>query len=122
MAQLKTISNETDVFSWLEGELLRGQLRLEAASLSQIMDCLDVWRKHQTTEARNDVYQWDSWLFALRDSEEVRSQHRQMGKSLCQLLAELDYSLPDKSEDLTWPIAWSWAGLGLSLTKFEGES
>ncbi len=119
LAQVQKISNESDVFTWLEGELLRGQLRIEAASLSPIMDCLDTWQRNKTFQAKQVVYEWDSWLMALRDSVEVRSQQRQMGKSLLQLLSEINYPLPDKNKDLSWPLAWSWAGLSWSLPKSE---
>ena len=60
MAQAKRISNELEIFNWLEGELLRGQLKIEAASLSPIMDCLDNWRERGTSEAASQVYEWDA--------------------------------------------------------------
>ncbi len=119
LVQGNKISNESEVFNWLQGELLRGQLRIEAASLSPIMDCLDNWERCQTFNSARNVYEWDSWLLALRDSAEIRSQQSQMGQSLLQLLADLDHPLPDKSKDLAWPIAWAWAGLSWSLPKFE---
>ena len=119
MAQAKNISNESEVFNWLEGELLRGQLKIEAASLSPMMDCLDNWRTKRTSHGASQVYEWDSWLLALRDSKEIRSQQRQMGASLLKLLADLDHPLPNQSTDLAWPLAWSWAGLSLSLPKID---
>ena len=56
MAQAKNISNESEVFNWLEGELLRGQLKIEAASLSPMMDCLDNWRTKRTSHEANQVF------------------------------------------------------------------
>ena len=119
MAQTKKISNEYDIFLWLEAELLRGPLRMEAASLSPIMDCLFKWQKDKASISRDNVYEWESWLMALRDSVEVRSQQRQMGRSLVQLLSELGYQLPNNEKEFSWPIAWSWAGLSWSLPKLE---
>lgn len=119
MAQEKKLSNEHEVLSWLEGELLRGQLRVEAASLSPIMDSLITWKRKQTKQAINQVYEWDSWLLALRDSPEVRFQHRQMGSSLLQLLSDLGHPLPNQKKDLAWPMAWSWAGISWSLSKID---
>ncbi len=116
-AQKNKVSTESEVFDWLEGELKRGQLRIEAASLSVVMDCLDKWRIDQTSQAEKKVYDWDAWLLASRDSLEVRSQQRQMGMSLFQLLADLGFQLPNNQKNLSWPIAWSWAGLSWSLPK-----
>ena len=37
---------------------------------------------NKTSKSKGAVYEWDSWLMALRDSTEVRSQQIQMGRSL----------------------------------------
>ncbi|WP_320674129.1 urease accessory protein UreF [Prochlorococcus sp. MIT 1341] len=119
MAQEKKLLTESEVFNWLESELLRGQLRIEAASISPMMDCLDNWKKVQTSQTEKQIYEWNSWLLALRDSKEVRLQQKQMGTSLLQLLADLNHPLPNKKKNLAWPIAWSWAGLSFSLPKVD---
>ncbi len=119
LTQATKLSNEEEIYCWLKDELLRGQLRIEAASLSPIMDCLKIWKANKASSAKQNIEEWDSWLIALRDSVEIRSQQRQMGRSLLQLLSELNYPLPDKSKDFSWPIAWSWASLSWELPKFE---
>ncbi len=119
LAHSEKILTESELTTWLEGELLRGQLRIEAAALSPMMDCLKNWKEEQSTKSKMIVYQWNSWLLALRDSIEIRSQQLQMGKSLLQLLSDLNYPLPNKKKDLAWPIAWSWAGLSWSISKTE---
>ncbi len=119
LAQAKNLSNESQIYKWIEGELLRGQLRIEAAALSPVMDHLDSWRLNQKTTTKEIIYQWNSWLLALRDSAEVRFQQKQMGQSLLQLLADLNYPLPTKKKDLAWTIAWAWGGLSWSIPKME---
>ncbi len=119
LIQTGKILDECSVFSWLESELLRGQIRVEAASLSPIRDALLKWKINNTSEDKTDVINWDEWLLALRDASTVRIQQRQMGRSLLQLLTELDHPLPDNSHGFSWPTAWAWAGLSWNLSKSE---
>ena len=39
--------------------------------------------------------------------------------ALLQLLEELGHPLPDTTKNLSWPIAWGWAGLAWQLSKSE---
>jgi urease accessory protein len=113
---------------WLEGELRRGALAIEAAALPQLMAALETWRlglgaqepgdgagclDQQT--ARQAVVELDGWLLAQREAPELRAQQRQMGQSLLQLLAQLGWPLPAAAPQLAWPAAWAWAGLCLEL-------
>ena len=36
-----------------------------------------------------------------------------------QLIADLNHPLPDKTQDFSWPVAWSWAGLHWFLPKVD---
>ena len=72
-----------------------------------------------TTSSKALVNEWNSWLLAIRDSSEIRMQQRQMGYSLVHLLDELGHPLPDRSKDLSWPMAWGWAGLEWDLSRLE---
>ncbi len=119
LAQTNKISNESHIFNWLEAELLRGKLRVEAASLSPLMDCLNEWQREKNQKSKLIVFQWDQWLMASKDSLEIRTQQKQMGKSLLQLLSDLDHPLPGKEKNLSWPVAWAWAGVSWSLPKYE---
>ncbi len=119
LAQSEKITNEDELIIWIQSELERGQLRLEASAISPIMDCLKDWKDNKTNASRERVYEWNSWLQALRDSEEVRFQQRQMGQSLLQILSELNFPLPNNTKNLTWTIAWAWAGVNWSLPKIE---
>jgi len=119
LIQKGKISNESTMFDWLEAELLRGQLRIEAAAQTPIRDALRKWSKFKSTNAKIEVFEWNCWLLALRDASTVRLQHRQMGQSLIKLLADLGHTLPDHSKDFCWPVAWAWAGIAWHLSKIE---
>jgi len=113
--------------AWLEAELARGAITIEAASLNPLQAALGRWRD---AVAQGDpaaaacseavLIDLDGWLLALREAPELRAQQRQMGRSLLQLLAELGWPLPGSDEAvpisrLGWPAAWAWAGLCLEI-------
>ena len=90
------------VRAWLEAELQRGTLVLEAASLPSLL----------LAEAA-ELRERDSWLLALREAAEVRAQQRQMGASLLGLLADLGFNPP--ALNLAWPAAFALAGRALDV-------
>jgi len=87
---------------WLEAELCRGALTLEAASLPRLL-----------VAPLAELRERDSWLLALREAAEVRAQQRQMGASLLRLLADLGFEPP--ALDLAWPAAFALAGRALEI-------
>ncbi len=115
LVQSEIVNNEKTLFNWIESELIRGQLTIEASSLSYIMKDLDNWRINNDSQSKQIIKEWDSWLSSLRDSSEVRSQQCQMGQSLLQLLSDLDYPLPDNDKKFIWPVAWAWAGISWDI-------
>ena len=119
LVQKGKIKDDLTMFSWLESELLRGQIRVEAAALIPITKELELWSSKNMTIAKDAVIDWNDWLLALRDATTIRLQQVQMGRSLLQLLAELDHPLPDNSTDFALPIAWAWAGISWELSKSE---
>lgn len=96
------------VRAWLEAELGRGLLCLEAAALPRLMQ-----RQSQGDWA--GLADLDGWLLAQREAPELRAQQRQMGLSLQQLLADLGWPLPPQAPRLSWPAAFAWAGHCLQL-------
>lgn len=94
------------VRAWLEAELQRGTLALEAASLPGLLLA-------EPAELRER----DSWLLALREAAEVRAQQRQMGASLLGLLADLGFNPP--ALNLAWPAAFALAGRALEVAATE---
>jgi urease accessory protein len=121
---------------WLEAELGRGTLTLEAAALAPLRQALKHWRQAQGAEADSGgdplaaVVDLDGWLLALREAPELRAQQRQMGSSLLQLLADLGWPLPAglaaapvpvTRPQLAWPAAFAWAGVCLEIGSPELE-
>ena len=111
LVQNKKVNNETTLFNWIKSELSRGQITIEASSISYIMKDLVDWRNNRDAQHKFVIEEWNSWLSSLRDSPDVRSQQTQMGESLLQLLIDLDHPLPDNEKKFIWPIAWAWAGV-----------
>ena len=111
LVQNKKVFDELTLFSWIESELSRGQITIEASSIAHIMEDLVDWRDKKDEHYKSLIEEWNSWLTSLRDSPELRSQQTQMGESLLQLLIDLDHPLPNNEKNFIWPIAWAWAGV-----------
>lgn len=102
LVQHGQLADGAAVAAWLEDELARGALTLEAASLPGLMVAQEV-----------ELRERNSWLLALREAAEVRAQQRQMGASLLRLLADLGFDPP--ALDLAWPAAFALAGRALEI-------
>ena len=111
LVQNKKVYDETTLFNWIESELSRGQITIEASSVPHIMRDLINWSDHKDVQHKLIIDEWNSWLGSLRDSPDIRSQQIQMGQSLLQLLIDLDHPLPGNEKKFVWPIAWAWAGV-----------
>lgn len=77
-----TIKNDQSLKHWLEQELRYGAIRIEAAVMVRAYQVAQLG----DTEA---LGYWNNWLSALRETEELRQQSWQMGRSLVRLLLEL---------------------------------
>ncbi|MCT0198913.1 urease accessory protein UreF [Synechococcus sp. CS-1325] len=121
------LGNAEALRRWLEAELWRGAITIEAASLKPLQSALTSWRDAEdrndqlaAAAAASDLLDRDGWLRVLREAPELRAQQCQMGHSLLQLLGELGWPLPGNGHAirparLGWPAAWAWAGLCLEL-------
>jgi len=119
LVQNKKVYDEKTLFNWIESELSRGQITIEASSIAHIMRDLVNWSDHKDVHYKLIIEEWNSWLISLRDSPNVRSQQLQMGESLLQLLIDLDHPLPDNEKKFIWPIAWAWAGVCWEIPKID---
>ncbi len=119
LVQNGKVNNEITLFNWIESELSRGQITIEASSIPRIMRDLVAWENTKDAQNKFVIEEWNSWLSSLRDSPDIRSQQMQMGESLLQLLIDLDHPLPDKEKKFIWPIAWAWAGVSWEITKID---
>ncbi len=89
------INNQHDLGLWLEAELRHGAIRLEAAVMVR------AYHNAQTGNLETLSY-WNEWLSAVKETEELRQQSWQMGRSLVRLLLNLQLeveTLPIKSLD-----------------------
>lgn len=71
---------------WMEQELTTGAMRLEVAVMARVYEAA-------IAPDLPALRHWNQWLSALREAEELRLQSWQMGRSLYQLLLDLDPSL-----------------------------
>lgn len=106
LVQQGQLADGPAVAAWLEAELGRGTLALEAASLPGML-----------VASEAELRDRDGWLLALREAAEVRAQQRQMGASLLRLLADLGLEPP--ALDLAWPAAFALAGRALGIPAAE---
>lgn len=100
LTQVGTIQSASDLEHWLEQELQYGAARLEAAIVVRS------YRAMQSQDFETLIY-WNDWLTAARDTEELRSQSLQMGRSLLRLFQQLQSTdLPSFEQGCHFPIAF----------------
>lgn len=82
LVQAGTVANAIALQRWLIQELRYGAVRLEAAGMVRL---------YQAAQAADEaaLQRWNQWLSAVREAEELREQSWQMGRSLSNLLREL---------------------------------
>jgi urease accessory protein len=82
LVQTGAIASPKSLQHWLVQELHYGAIRLEAAGMIRLYQAA---QKSDLQALSN----WNCWLSALRETEELREQSWQMGRSLARLLLEL---------------------------------
>jgi urease accessory protein len=90
------IDNRSSLQSWIESELQAGAIRIEAAAMDRAYVAAS-----QGDLAR--LKYWDRWLSAMRETEELRHQSRQMGGSLTKLAIELTPEIQELFSTLDRP-------------------
>ncbi len=80
------IASASDLQSWLENALTSGAIRIEAAILARI------WQA-QNQQNYSQLQSWNHWTSATKETEELRQQSWQMGRTLQRLLSEIQPSL-----------------------------
>ncbi len=78
---VKQINNQEQLYFWLAQELIYGTIRLESAVML---------RGYDNFNNLEQLKYWNSWLSGNKETEELRRQSWQMGKSLLQLLIKLN--------------------------------
>ncbi len=113
LVQQGVIGDAPGLDAWLQAELRRGAVAIEAAALASLADGWQRWR--QGLADATALQDLDGWLLAQREAPELRAQQRQMGRSLLELLADLGWPLPGPSGPLAWPAAFAWAAVCLEI-------
>ena len=82
LVQTSVIHDSSTLIHWLNQEIAYGAVRIEAAIAI---------RTHQAAVSNHPAAlgYWNQWLSAMRDTEELRLQSWQMGRSLTRLLEKL---------------------------------
>jgi urease accessory protein len=90
LVQANTIANAQTFQHWLLQELNYGAIRLEAAAMVRIYRDLGNRDLGNGDLGDRDLSDWNHWLSAVRETEELREQSWQMGRSLTRLLLDLE--------------------------------
>lgn len=117
LVQRQVITSSDALHNWLLAELQRGSVSVETAALAPLHRCWSCWCNGDL-QAGQQLLDLDGWLLAQREAAELRSQQRQMGGSLLQLMADLGWPQPHgeaSSASVAWPAAFAWAGLCLEI-------
>lgn len=87
-----TINNESHLRTWLLQELAYGSIRMETAVMV---------RGYRANSDLQTLQYWNAWLSAARETEELRLQSLQMGRSLLRLskaLQDPEHTSPELIE------------------------
>jgi len=87
------ITDETTLYAWLWDGLRLGSIRIEGAML------IRGWEAMQKND-RQVLRYWNHWVLAMRETEELRQQTVQMGRSLGLLLQALEPDLAPILQEL----------------------
>lgn len=82
LVDVGTICDRDSLNTWLTAELKYGAIRLETAIVLRSY-------KSVIIGDRQALYDWNTWLSAARETEELRNSSWQMGRSLSQLMNKL---------------------------------
>jgi len=113
LVEVGKVTSQETLAQWLTQELRWGAVRLEATVMIRSYE--DV--HNQDFKA---VIRWNNWLTAARETEELRQQSLQMGRSLLKLLLDLHPELiavyePLQKEGCNFAIAYAIAAAHYQL-------
>ncbi|MGF1525033.1 MAG: urease accessory protein UreF [Leptolyngbyaceae cyanobacterium] len=102
LATQGTVVSGSDLLHWLMQELAWGAIRVETAIMGWGYEA--AVQKDFATIAR-----WNEWLSAFRETEELRSQSWQMGRSLLRLFSDLEPALVGQLPETMQQGNWNYA-------------
>jgi urease accessory protein len=95
LVETQRLTSAAALQDWMTQELRYGAMRIEASIML---------RAYHATLAQDTaaLLAWNHWWSAARDTEELRLQSWQMGRSLLRLFLDLDDPNPTERVDKTW--------------------
>jgi urease accessory protein len=110
------ITDEQQLFTWLDRELSNGSIRLETSVLLRIY-------QNDISDNLEAINYWNRYLSATRETAELREQSWQMGQSLIRLLGELEPNLVSSIATISPPYnyATAWA-IAAACWKIQSET
>jgi urease accessory protein len=87
LVEAGTITNAATLQAWLTQELTHGSIRVETAIMARAYHLASTDPDHGSTATT--LQDWNQWLTASRETQELRQQSLQMGRSLRKLLIDL---------------------------------
>ncbi len=117
----KNINEPEYVKDLIISELKIGQIRLDAKLLLEFFDIFKELHNNKSLKKNlKKLLSLDKWILSTKDSIEIREQQIQMSKSLFDLVKDFGFEyLYEKSNNSSWPLAWSWACYCFEITKLE---
>jgi urease accessory protein len=112
----QTIADRESLQAWLRSELQYGSIRLETAVMLRTYWAI-------ASEDLAAVGRWNDWQSAARETEELREQSWQMGRSLLKLLVELQPQLKPVAQAIASPCNYSVAfGIAAAFWQVEASA
>ena len=96
LVENQTITDALVLESWMRQELRWGFSRMDAALMLRAYRAVG-------EQAPDALLYWNQWATASRDTEELRRQSWQMGRSLLRLFLDLKTPDPEIHSSVTWP-------------------
>lgn len=96
------VNDSGDLLHWLTQELAWGAIRIETAVMRWVYEAA-------AQQNADTIAYWNQWLSALRETEEVRAQSWQMGRSLLRLFADLEPEQASRFPEAVWQGNYNYA-------------
>ena len=100
LVEAQRITHAGELHQWLAAELRHGGVKLEGAVVA---------RAYQAVAAQHwsDLIYWNHWWSAARETQELRQQSWQMGRSLSRLLESIDPTTHVWLSQVQTPLNWA---------------
>lgn len=116
LVETNQVNSSDSLKNWINQELVYGTIRVESAVMLRIIQGFD-------SKNYQDLKYWNDWLTAARETEELRQQSWQMGRSLAKLLIDLQPEMKDWIEVAGTPCNYAIAfGIAVAYWRIDTNS